>query len=151
MVRGLRLSLAVQAAAVVLPIAIGVVVAVGELTNKMIGSCAGDDSCARAAPALLFGPAFMLGGPAWWTISGARRAVRLTSRQLAWLVAVDLYLLVVGLWLWALARATVNEQPPPADVTMVVTASALVATALLSVVACGARMLELSRRPRSTL
>jgi len=124
--------------------------AVDEATNKVIGSCA-NDSCARAAPFLLFGSIFLFGGPAWWTISGARTAGRLTSRQLAWLVAVDVYLVVIGLFLWTQARDHVDQTPPLSEVLTLVAGAGLMSTAVLSAVACARRMVHLARPTASPL
>ena len=147
--RSLRLALAVEAAAVLLPIVIAAVFAAVQIRDKAVGACVGDP-CARVSWALLLGSAFMFGPPAWWTISGARRAGVLTSRQLAWLLAVDVYLVVVGLWLLLWARATANNQQALSEVLTIVTAFALLATALVSAGACGARILDVSRPARSS-
>jgi len=152
-VRGLRLSLALQAAALALPIVIAIAVAIDELVNKLVGSCAYGSygSCAWFAAPLVIGAVLLFGGPAWWAVSGARRAGLLRIRQLAWLLAVNAYLIVLGLDLWAQAWAHGNAQPPLSEALTVVTAWAVVSTALVSTVACGARILQLRRRASSPL
>ena len=143
--RPLRLVLYIQAAAVALPIVAAAGVAVDQLINKVLGSCA-YGNCAASAPLLVIGGVGLFAGPAWWTISGARRAGRLTSPQLAWLVAVDVYLLVVGLSLSTQARDHLDAPSASFELPTLIAGAGVVFTASVSAVACGARMLQL-RRP----
>lgn len=149
-VRGLRLSLALQAAAVALPIAVALAVGAYAVVDKLVGSCA-YGTCAGFVPGLVLEAVILFAGPVWWTVSGARRAGLLTVRQLAWLLAVNAYLVGVGLELWAQAREHLNEQAPLSEALTVLTAFAVVSTALVSSVTCAGRILRLRRRARSAL
>jgi hypothetical protein len=146
-VGGLRLSLALQAAAVVLAIVLAVGAAADELINKFTGSCP-YESCAQGAPLLVMDAALLFGGPAWWAVSGALRARLLKRKQLVWLVVVSAYLVIVGLALWTQARDHVNETTPLDEALTLVTAGAIMSTAVVSAVACGGRIFQL-RRPTS--
>ena len=146
-VRGLRLSLALQGAAVVLPIVVAVAVSVDELVDRLTGSCKFDYSCSRVGPLLVMEAALLFGGPAWWAISGASRAHLLRKRQLAWLLAVNCYLVVVGLVLWTQALDHATQEAPLSEALSLAMASALVSTALLSSLVCVGRIVQL---PSST-
>jgi hypothetical protein len=134
----------VQAAAVVFPIVVAVVVSVDEVVSRLSGSCT-LESCARAGPLLVIGAVFVFGGPIWWATSGASRASRLRRRQLAWLLAVNVYLVMVGLVFWAQARAHGNQMAPLSEAVLVFVACALVSTAVLSAVVCTGRIVEIRR------
>lgn len=150
LVRALRVTLALEAGALALPIVIAFAVAGYELFHKLNGSCA-YESCAVAAPFLAMGAAIVFGGPVWWAASGARRAPRLTIRQLGWLLAVNAYVTVVAVDLWAQTHQDMNAEAPLSVALTFVTMCAVVATALVSTAACGARMLDLRRPTASPL
>lgn len=142
--RRLRYALVLQAISLAFVIAVPLWLVGDALIGRLIGSCT-NPPCDAASVIVLGQVAFLFGGPLWWAVAGAKRAGGLATRQLGWLVVVDIYLVAIGL-----AFAVLNRQTTSPGLRSVFLSAflAVIFAAVISFAACAARLFELREGSR---
>ncbi len=136
----LRFALALQAAGLAVPIAAAVLYLGLEFVYH---EPCDRENCAGGMGIVFLGYAiFLFAGPLWWAASGARRAAHLTARNLAWLITVDLYLVIAAVFAYAIFKG----DGVPFDGLATLLLLVLVPPALLSAALCAERIWRLRRQ-----